>query len=482
MAALGTDVFEAHTPIILGRLANGPASAVNRTARESAIPAKYFYTGIRYRAELRGDAGAFRVACPTAVVLEANVRCAFSTLVEAGVADAQVAHNAAAGTAGGGTGFDAGVARTAAAANVTNRAEAIALGSVHTALVLSYEITDLMLNPTERSAAKLILTAPAAAADEDGYIARARTATGGWTVTLASGNVSGAVTDEDNVMLQMAALSSTEVELGFAFITIGQASPVRAGCQLFVDAHHYKSEAAGNARHVAIEKEVMARASAAVQALWRQNIMMFRNIVWWASIHPVLVAILLGWAEDQDMPSRLDATGIGSMSVGLPAEEDLFRRAGSYKAVYNQVYQTATRQGHTLSIANMTSTVTALANLPRRGALDPNRPALPGKPAAPWPAGCNTRAKALKLFLEPALDLAEPVAAWMFGFYKEICARAGIRKSSPEGSLLRSYSLSRAVANYIGEANRAQEMYSAYVRQIRAAADDGRLESYTGQA
>jgi hypothetical protein len=170
------------------------------------------------------------------------------------------------------------------------------------------------------------------------------------------------------------------------------------------------------------------------------------------------------------------------MSVGLPAQEDLFSRAGSYTAVYNQVLQTATAHGHTVSIADLTATVLALSALPRRGALPAQRPALPGQPAAPWPAGCNTRAKALKAFLEPALNKAEPVAAWMFGFYKEICARAGIRASSQEGSLLRSYSLKRAVANYLGEANRAQEMFSARARYIRTEAEKGNLENYTGNA
>jgi hypothetical protein len=280
----------------------------------------------------------------------------------------------------------------------------------------------------------------------------------------------------------MAAMSEAEAELAYALFSMGQAAPVRAGAQLFTDAHHYHSDPDSSARHRAIEREVIGRLSTEARNLWRANVMVLRNAVWHAAIHPVNTGLLQLLAEDADMPARLDATGYGSMSVGLPAQEDLFSRAGSYTAVYNQVLQTATAHGHTVSIADLTATVLALSALPRRGALPAQRPALPGQPAAPWPAGCNTRAKALKAFLEPALNKAEPVAAWMFGFYKEICARAGIRASSQEGSLLRSYSLKRAVANYLGEANRAQEMFSARARYIRTEAEKGNLENYTGNA
>jgi hypothetical protein len=263
---------------------------------------------------------------------------------------------------------------------------------------------------------------------------------------------------------------------------MGQVAPVRAGAQLFEDGHHYHSDGDGSARHRAIEKEVLGRITDPAKNLWRANTMLLRNAIWHAGIHFVSADLLQTWAEDNDMPERLDATGYGSMSVGLPAQEDLFRRAGSYVAVKNQVLQTATAQGHVLSLKILEDTVTALAALPRRGGLPLNRPDLPGNAAGPWPAGCDTRAKALKLFLLPVLNTAEPVAAWMFGFYREICARAGIRASSQEGSLLRSHSLKKAVSNYLGEANRATEMYSAYARYIRAEGEKGNLEKYSGSA
>lgn len=480
MATVNANVFAAHTPIYLGLLRNGPASDVVRTSRESSLAAKYYFRGTRYFAALRGDAATRRPNCPIPVLLEAEVRCAFSTLVEADVDNARSAHVAAA--VAGGPAFDADAARATAAAKPGLRLEAIALGSVHTSLVISFEVTQVDLRESEVGQRKLRVTAPAAAPDQLAYFAYLQDPTHGWTIVLDSNHAAAAATPEELVMLNMAALTADEVELAYAFVSMGQAAPVRAGAQLFTDAHHYHSDANSSTRHRAIELEVIGRLGSAASNIWRANIMMFRNAIWHAGIHFVREGLLQDWAEDLDMPERLDATGYGSMSVGLPAQEDLFNRAGSYTAVYNQVVQTATAHGHAISVVKMTKTVQALGLLPRRGALPAQRPELPDQPAAPWPNGCDTRAKALKLFLEPALDRAEPVAAWMFGFYREICSRSGIRASSPEGSLLRSYSLKRAVANFLGEANRAQEMYSARARYIRTQAEEGNLENYQGSA
>lgn len=484
MANINVNVFNAHTPITLGRLRDGAIAEVARTARESSIGAKHFFSGARFSAALRGDPATRSTRCPVIVIFEAQWRAAFGTIVEAAVAEARAAHVAAAAGAGAGRGaaFDEVAARNAAAASAENRLEAIAIGSVRTALVESFEITDADLRAVEMTAATLVLAAPGAAATDADYLARMMTSTRGWNVSLASGHTLAVATPSELAMLNAAPLNADEVELAYALISMGQVSPVRAGAQLYEDGHHYHSDGDGSARHKAIEKEVLARATGPARNIWRANAMLLRNAVWHAAIHPVKEDILQAWAEDDDMPGRLAATGYGSMAVGLPAQEDLFRRAGSYSAVYTQVIQTATAHGHTITLTDMTATVNALRGIPRRGALPAQKPALPGDPAAPWPAGCTTRAKVLKLYLEPALDKAEPVASWMFGFFREICSRNGIRANTVEGSLLRSYSLKRAVANHLGEANRAQEMYSARARFIRAQGEEGKLETYTGAA
>jgi hypothetical protein len=304
----------------------------------------------------------------------------------------------------------------------------------------------------------------------------------GWKIEVASGTTAGNLSAGESNAINMVPLTSDEVDLAYALFSMGQVAPVRAGAQLYASGHHYLSDPASSARCRAIETETLVGVGEAAMNIWRANTPMLRNVVWHAGPHVVKTEILEAMAEDPDMPARLDKTGYGSMSVGLPAQEDLFNRAGSFRAVYDQVRQTAIAHNHTISLDDLFATVAALQELPRNAALPANRPDLPNLPSAPWPPGCDTRAKALKIFLEPALDAAEPVAAWMFGFYKEICARAGVRANSLEGSLLRSYSLKRAVANYIGEANRAQEMYAARSRYMRAQADEGFLETYTGSA
>jgi hypothetical protein len=486
MTTLNANVFANHTSVVLGRLRNGAAADVARTARESSIPAKYYYSGIRYSSALRGNPAERRAPCPDTVIFEAQFRCALATLVEANVDDARAAYNAAiTGASGSGPPpFDVDAARTSAATSPALRLEAIALGGVRTSLVVSYEVTNAELRDTEAEQAILALDQPGPAADDAAYLVQVRQPTAGWGIKLRSDHTGASVTGAENVALRAAPLTADEADLAFGFMALGQVSPVRAGAQLFEDGHHYHSDTTASARHRANESEVISRLSTNARNVWRANLMMFRNAIWHAAIHAVLGETLQGLAEDPDMPERLDATGFGSFSVGLPAQEDLFRRANSYISVLNQVRQTAAAHGHSLSLDALTATVTALSTVGRgkTATLPPRRPALPENPEAAWPPGCNTRAKVLKLFLEPALTKAEPVAAWMFGYYREICSRAGIRPNSQEGSLMRSYSLKRAMGNYIGEANRAQEMYSARARFIRAQGEEGKLELYSGSA
>jgi len=467
-------VYATHTPVVLGKLRNGAASDVARTARASSLARKFHFGGIRYFEALRGDNATFNAPAPVAVILEAQVRSALSVIVEDEVEAARTAHGA------GGAPFDEGAARAAAAGKPGNRAESIALGAVHTALVFSYEIVDADLRGPETKPPIFRAVAPAASADIDTYNARLNTISRGWEITLASGH---AVADAvEAVALNMPPLTEAEVELAYGCVALGQGSPVRAGAELFSTGHHYHSNPDASSRNRAMEGEVLGRLSSAATNLWRANVAVFRNCVWHAGIHFVNTTVLQGFAEDPLMPERLNATGFGSFSVGLPAFEDMFNRAGSYIAVFNQVIQTASAHGHTINLSELRATVNALANVGRNGVLPPERPALPGMPAAPWPPGCDTRPMVLKLYLEPALNKAEPVAAWMFGYYREICSRAGIRANSTEGSLLRSYSLKRAVGNFLGESNRAQEMFVARARYIRNLADGGTLETYQGSA
>lgn len=485
MTTLKDDVFGNHAPVSLGRLRNGAASAVTRTARESSISAKYFYNGVRYREEIGGDASAFRTACPAIVLFEAQFRNTLYAIIEAAVEEGKAAHKAAQAAGGptGGNPFDEAAARAQASASANNRLEAIAIGAARTSAVLSFEITAADLRATESSDCVFNVVAPAAYASEVAYLAAARTATAGWTVKLARNTTGSPATAAEKAALGAKALTADECDLAFAMMAIGQVSPVRAGAQLFTDGHHYLSDPAASARHRAIETEVMGGVSQGAKNLWTGNIMLLRNAVWHAAIHPIETGVLQSFAEDPNMPARLENTKFGSFSVGLPAQEDLFRRAGSYLAVLKQVGTTAADHGHEVSLDELRQTVIALGNIGRAGAsLPTNRPDLPGIPGGAWPNGCDTRAKVLRLYLEPALDKAEPVAAWLFGYYKSICERGGIRANSQEGSLLRSYSLKRAVTNHLAEAVRAQEMFSAVQRNLKAQGDEGKLSLYTGHA
>jgi len=206
-----------------------------------------------------------------------------------------------------------------------------------------------------------------------------------------------------------------------------------------------------------------------------------RKNIWHSGIHAILVSVLVGFARDSDISEKLRATGIGSMAIGLPAYEDVFKRAGSYLAVLTQVAPTAKSHTHTVTLKALTECVEVLKDLGRNGALPAQKPSWEGSPASAWAVGCNTRAKVLNAYLVPELDKAEPVVAWLFGYYKEMAEAAGLKRSTQAGSLLTSYSLQRAVQNYVGEANKATEMYAARAKFIKEQGKEGKLETYKAE-
>lgn len=468
MTTVSNDVFANHTPITLGILRNGKPEDVQRSVRDSSIAEKHFFAGVRSTNKLTGNPTTRNPPCPVGVILEAQIRSAFCQLVHGGVESAKSAAKIS-----GATIVDATVRDDIANLPAT-RLEAIALGAVHTALVCSYALCDTDLRGAETHAAYFTLKAPTACVDDAAYNKAIASSTGGWKIDAVA---AGDITDKG---AKMAALTSDEVELAFALLVIGQASPVRAGVQLFEDGHHYHSSS--NRRHSAIEDEVFNGVSAGAKQIWSGNLMLMRNAVWHAAIHPVAVGVLQALACDPEMPARLNATGFGTFALGLPAMEGEFKRAEAYFALHGKVSTIASAHGHTVSLEKLRETYVALVDIGRNGTFPALRPALPGLPSAPWPTGCDSRAKAIQLYMEPALEAAEPVVAWMFGYYSEICERSSIRRSSAAGSLLRSFALMRANGNHLGEGASAREMYATRARHIRNAATEGRLETYTGEA
>lgn len=482
MAEIPDDVFANVLRVVAGNLRNGDPATIARTARASSIPAKYYWNAPVWSNAFNGNPANREAPLPAGVLIDACIRSAFGRLVQESVRDAETAHILANAGNAAAPAFVPGPIRDAARANPALRVEAILIGGARAAAIYSYAITQADLIATESRPAILAFDPPGAVVDDDAYAHALENPTAGWSVRLASGNAANNVAAEEADVIAFPGLSVAEFGLAFAAFSIGQASPVRAGAQLYMDGHHYHSDESSSARHRAIETEVLGKSDAEARALWTANRQMARNAVWHAAIHPIIPGVLQAFAEDGMIVERLNATGFGSMSVGLPAQEDLFRRAGSYTAVLDSVRPVLARHGHDVKLARLEAAVTALQSLPRTGALPATRPALPDQPAAAWPAGCVTRAQALNLFLLPYLTAAEPVAAWLFGFYSEICANAGIRRNTQEGSLLRSYSLRRAQANHVAQFNEAQNMYRQRARMVRAAADAGQVETYVAEA
>jgi hypothetical protein len=245
MATIQVDVFAQLTAVRAGVLRNGPASDVVRTARESSVAPKYHFQGLRHASSFDGNTASRDSALPVAILIDAQFRAALGRIVEQQVADAEAAHTAAAKAGAGATtggaaaaaAFDKDTAWAAAAASPGNRLEAIALGSVHAALVKSYVLVEGDLVATEVRPAVLTATPPAAATDATTFAAQEASINAGWAISLASGSNATGATRAELVMLNAAGLTALEAELAYALFSMGQAAPVRAGAQLFIDGH-----------------------------------------------------------------------------------------------------------------------------------------------------------------------------------------------------------------------------------------------------
>lgn len=277
----------------------------------------------------------------------------------------------------------------------------------------------------------------------------------------------------------MTPLTAAEAEVAFYALAMGQSAPLRAGAQLYIDGHHYHSNPEASRRHAATEREVLGTATADASGLWRSNIGLFRDVIWHASVHPLEESRLTRWAEDPHIIELLAQTGYGTMSIGLPAVEDVVRRGDAYIALITAIAPSLAGAGHVLTTTNLTSTLAMIKKLPRHGNLSGRRPAFAGNPEGAWPTEVTTRADAITAYLEPVLRDAEPSIAWVYGYYSASLGGGGAVQAAGQSTLLDSYALRRAAGNYAASTLSGQTAWATRMRYVRNEADEGRLERYT---
>jgi hypothetical protein len=282
----------------------------------------------------------------------------------------------------------------------------------------------------------------------------------------------------------MVAMSALENEYSHLVYMIGIGSVTRAGAMLLTDDHHYSSAAEKRRRHSAIESEVLTRYPAPVQAMFRAAGEDGKDLIWHKSVHPILANLLTELAEAPDAAAKLGegGAGFGSMTVGLPAEEDAINRAGSYMALLDTMAPILVNAGHTVAMPGVVAALAYTRAAPRTpvppGADLPETLVLPAD-LATYVTDTNIRSRrdAAKKVLLPMLNRAAPTAAWMFGYYSSVAEDLGIRSSSSEGSLLRSHSLRKAMESNLPMSADARDKHRLRKRAMKEAAEAGQLET-----
>lgn len=472
-AELGDEALVNVTNIDVGNLRNGVVGYIAKCQREASIPRCFFWGSPRHHDQWAGDAAGFHASLPGGFLIDVCVRSVFGQIVGDAVAVAQAANAAAAAPA-----FNADAARDAAAGLAANRSTAIVLGAARAAVTKSYGIREDDLIPTERAGAIFEFVRPAAAADEAAYRARMETARHGWRARISSGRPLAAANPAEHAAMTMAPMTAPENEYAHMVYMIAIGSVTRAGSMLLTEDHHYSSATDKRRRHAAIESEVIGKFPATPVATFRAAGMDAKDLIWHKSVHPIATSLLTALAQAGDSAAKLgeEGAGFGSMTVGLPAEEDTINRAGSYLALLDTVGPMLANAGHTVALPGVVAALAFTRNAPRV-ALPANIPL--SAILAPHVTDINIRSRrdAAKKVLLPMLDKAAPVAAWMFGYYRAIAEDMGIRANTPEGSLLRSYSLRKAMESNLPMASDAQEKHRLRKRAMRQAAEEGNLET-----
>jgi len=473
--------------ITVGGLRNGIPGQIRKCNRQAAIDAKWFFGSPRYDPAWDGNAANFAPELPANVLMHACIVSAagqYGATVEANAVAAHAAAAAVAAAAGGAAPppLVARAAGTAALADVRVRGTLIALGASRAASIHAYRITDADIKVSERVAPVYQLNAPAPGANAAALAAANATPTGGWTISLVTGV--GPATDAEVYGHGFPALSDAEGDAAAMAFSMGLAAVTRAGDMLLTENHHYFSSAEKRRRHAAIEKEVLGLSTDLAKNVWAANTAAFQDAIWHKNPHPLEDDFLTAMAAEPEAARKLgeDGAGFGSMTVGLPSQEDLVNRAGSYLAVLDAVGPTAANDGHNVTLDATRTARDAVLLWPRRNVgaagADPPCPAAIAVGGA-WPAGVTDRRSAAKIVLAPILDAAAPVASWLFGYFHSVCDDAGISSRSEQGSLLRSYSLKKARAMHLPMHTQAMEARRLSKRYAKAQADEGNLEKFT---
>jgi hypothetical protein len=488
---------------------NGTRYRAHPTTRQSSIPCHYFWSGPVAMADwngsgninvvLAGGAGAGDDAIPVvpdSVVIAAHVASAWCQFVKsrldairrnppaapAAAAVGVVAPAAPLAVIAWGQGiWAAGNPALAAAiavevADTSTRIIAVGLGAARAAVASTHGITAAELKPVESRAAWFVITPPAATHNAAVLQNTYRHPTHGWTYQVTAGLPAW----DNEIALSAPALTDIECRVTPLCFMIGMAAPTRGGEMLIKADHHYLSDADSRKRHLAIEKEVLAKFSQAVKAYWRTNKTVLQDAIWHKSIHAAKEIWLTEMAMDTTVIENL-GEDFGTMAVGLPAREDVLRKAGSYTQVAGQVTSLMASHGTVVDTRAFDNAVAWMSATPTTGNIPDDARNFEGAGnllALPLVAVAGDRKALLKQWFSKVLEAAASDVAFCFGYYKQLAMDTGIRINSEEGSLLRSYSLKKLYTSHLPSISSGTELCRLVRRRKKDQLEDGRLPVY----
>lgn len=488
MANIDPSKYAKIPDVTASKVRNGTVAGTAATVRGAAVFDEYAWVLPAHATALDGAAAAGSVAavpeCPSNVRIMASISLAASRFVEIHRRDhrAAVAAAVAAGTTAptpvGGADPDDQAAYGAAVFGVEeNRLKVVCLGAARAGSSGTYDIVANDIIPSE--------------ADQGAYATAykiAYTVAAGWTISAEA--TAGTPSHAEERGSSLPDLSVTEMELASLCYTIGTLSPPRTGANLVKQgpAHHYLSGGGQHNREDATEKELLATCSAELQALWRANASVIRDMVWHKANHPINSSLLKQLAKSDIVAGILEEMGIGTATVGLPAVESALAKISSYSDVIDKVAPALAQDGDTVKTGYV-----AMAKLGMELWVDPLPGAAQATPPAPqgyvpeggvagtWPVGVVDRKTAIKKFAEPLLAKAEGGVAHMFGYLQAMCEANSVSKQSPEGSILRSYSLKRLKGKQLMMVNKGSSAFLERRRAARSRAEEGITDLYSVQ-
>jgi len=266
-----------------------------------------------------------------------------------------------------------------------------------------------------------------------------------WTGTqVVSGQGNATATANYTLASSMEDLTAAEVDVVNTLLYLGAAVPVMQGTSLAISGHHYLPTTANIFR--GMKRQALQAGGAEVGAWVDGHGDTFDDLAFHKACHPILPSLKRGWAKNQDMASRLAASGYGAAAIRLPALPSDAQAGKAAIAVFMKAAPVIKGMGHTISWPHAAELVRAVER------------AAEGREE-------HTAVAQLRAWYTAGL----PTIAFCAGIVQYIRDATG----TTQESTLRAFSIRKAVADCASDVNKGVTYARAYFQRVRDQAEGG---------